>query len=242
MTPSLTIIFHSSFHVPAGHENPRPAVSSHSLVAPSIMLGDLTPSDEVVNELPVTRLAVTPDMLRTTDRQVAARGGQVHLGADAYPRVGDLRVTYRHCADGQAVSVMGVMQADGTVTGAPKSVLPLVSGGTQSSDALLAERAALNVTMLWVLRLVGFVLMWVGLSACIDPINTAADVIPLVGSLVRWVTGTAVFAVAAALTLVVVACAWLFARPLLSAMILCVAASAVFFARAAGPAQKHNRD
>jgi hypothetical protein len=56
----------------------------------------------------------------------------------------------------------------------------------------------------WILRLVGFLLMWVGLSLCFGPITTFLDVLPFLGSASRFVIGLVTFAVALLLSAITI--------------------------------------
>src|SRR5262249_27905189 len=90
-------------------------------------------------------------------------------------------------------------------------------------DVMLAKAEQENTMMTWIGRAAGFLMMAVGLYLVFNPLVTFADVIPFVGTLLG--TGVALFAgvVALALSLITIALAWLWYRPLLGAGVLVVA-------------------
>jgi hypothetical protein len=56
----------------------------------------------------------------------------------------------------------------------------------------------------WILRLVGFLLMWIGLCLCFGPITAFLDVLPFLGSAGRFVVGLVALPVALALSIVTI--------------------------------------
>jgi hypothetical protein len=85
---------------------------------------------------------------------------------------------------------------------------------------------AANVTLTWILRGVGFFLMFLGLVMVFRPIAVVADVVPIVGSLLG--VGTAIFAFLVSLTLgsITIAVSWLAVRPVLGVGLLLLSAGA----------------
>ena len=56
----------------------------------------------------------------------------------------------------------------------------------------------------WILRLVGFLLMWIGLGLCFGPITAFLDVLPFLGSAGRFVISMAALPVALVLSLITI--------------------------------------
>ena len=59
-------------------------------------------------------------------------------------------------------------------------------------------------TMLWLFRVIGFSLMWIGLGMILGPISVLLDVIPFLGSLSRTAVGGVTFLVALILSLITI--------------------------------------
>ena len=88
-----------------------------------------------------------------------------------------------------------------------------------------AERE--NTVITWLLRVGGFLLMCFGVSRIFRPLVVVADVVPFFGNLIGMGVGLVSFVVAAPLSLLTIAVAWVFYRPLLGIGLL-LAAVAIF--------------
>jgi hypothetical protein len=81
----------------------------------------------------------------------------------------------------------------------------------------------------WVLRLVGFAMMWIGLVVALNPLKVLADVVGILGDLAGVGIGLVSGLVAVVLSLATIAVAWLFYRPVLGIGLLTVAAAGVWW-------------
>ncbi|MFN3429784.1 MAG: TMEM43 family protein, partial [Candidatus Sericytochromatia bacterium] len=61
-----------------------------------------------------------------------------------------------------------------------------------------------HVMMTWILRAVGFGMMWFGMFLVLEPLNVFLDVLPFLGGLGRGLTGFGTFLVAALLSVVTI--------------------------------------
>jgi len=99
----------------------------------------------------------------------------------------------------------------------------LVKYGTLSAQAMFEAAQRENAILTWILRGLGWFLMFLGLTMVFRPIAVFGDVIPLFGTLLG--AGIGVFAglTSIVLSLVTIAVAWIFYRPLLAIALLVVA-------------------
>jgi Transmembrane protein 43 len=215
----------SSFKKPEGHRNPAAmAYKSADFTAALVTLGAFKLSRSLVDRMkgaqPVTADAsLLPPEVKD---KVKVHGGGFYLGGDPdAPQIGDLRITFSAIKPA-AVSVIARQVKDSfesypTEAGEP---ILMLSMGTLSSQAMFKAAHAANAMRTWLLRGVGFFVMFLGLMLVAGPIITLADIIPFFGSLMGM--GAALFAgvVAAALSLVTVAIAWVFYRPVLGVALL----------------------
>ena len=74
--------------------------------------------------------------------------------------------------------------------------------------------------MTWIFRFLGFIVMWIGISMIVSPLEEFARAIPLFGMLLGGAVGFGVglfaFVVSVFATGVIIAIAWFAARPMLS--------------------------
>jgi hypothetical protein len=137
------------------------------------------------------------------------------------PQIGDLRVSFSVLRPTEislvAKQIERTFEPYGTKGGG--SVL-LVERGVHSADEMFrkAEQAARILT--WVLRAVGYVLMVGGLALIFRPLSVVADVLPLLGDIVGLGTMLAALVLGTALSIVTIAVAWLFFRPLVGCILI----------------------
>jgi predicted tellurium resistance membrane protein TerC len=86
-----------------------------------------------------------------------------------------------------------------------------------------------NVTRTWIVRFVGLVMMYLGLMMVFKPLVTVADVLPFLGGLLKIGLGLFSGIIAFALSLVTIAIAWIFYRPVLAIILLALAVGAIAF-------------
>lgn len=227
----------SSFEHAKGHENPADfAFPEESWLAEDVRVGAFAiPSDRVraigaPMSLPLAADAV-PAALPTNATRLAngwyiptANGG----GTPQAPQVGDERVTFAHVPQTDVSFV--AKQVGSTI--APyltkNGPVLLQQDGVRSADEMFTSAHSSNKIVTWLLRLLGFILLFAGLSAVLRPIRVLADVLPFLGRIVGMGLGFVAFVVALVCWLVTVAVAWVAYRPLVGIPLLVAAAALVF--------------
>jgi len=231
-TWSERLIKSSSFGEPKGHQNPTEmAYQSTDTVAQKATVGAFRLSDSLTRKVGGgKRLNVEAEMLpEALKEQVKAAGGTYYVGPNpATPTVGDLRISFTS-VEPTTVSLIAqqvgeTFQPYKTEVGRP---LEFLKTGSHTADQMFEAAMEANVAMTWGVRLLGFILMAVGLGLIANPLVVLADVIPFLGNLLG--LGVALFAGAIALflSLVTVAIAWIFCRPLLGIGLIAVAVAVV---------------
>lgn len=136
------------------------------------------------------------------------------------PDVGDIRVSFRGLSPGAKVTLFGQLK-DGTVQAyVHKDDARLYRAVPGDRDEAIRTLAAEHKTVGWVLRIVGFLMMWFGLMLFFGPINAVLDVIPFLGSAGRVLIGIAMFPISMVLTLVTVLLSVIFHNPILLTLFL----------------------
>ncbi len=224
----------SSFKEPAGHQNPDPPpFASHTLTAPEVTLGAFRLSPGLISSmrgyqpLPVTSLGLLPAHLR---QNAKLQGGGIYLGGNpASPQVGDVRINFRYVEPG-TVSVVaaqrgGALEPYRASTG---GTIELLADDYVAADGMIETAQEANRTLTWILRGLGFLLVWFGLKTIFKPLSVLADVVPAFGRLVAAGTGWVAFMIAACMSLCIIALAWFYYRPGLTILLLAAAGVAVF--------------
>ena len=141
------------------------------------------------------------------------------------PQVGDVRITWSYVPDTMPISIVACQNA-GTFSPYVAEngyTIDLLQMGTKSKDVMFQSAKDSNTMWTWVWRIVGWLMMYIGLKMILAPLAVLADVLPILGNIVEFGIGIIAFFVSAIVALVVIAVAWLFYRPVLGILILAAA-------------------
>jgi hypothetical protein len=233
----------------SGHQNPEsmPAKSS-SWNAPNAVIGAYALTSGLLDQLS-SFSPLTLDAAAAARAAAAPSGpwrenqGGLYRGANpADAQVGDLRTTFLQVPSMQVslVSQQAGHSFQPFHTHAGRDVEILVTG-SHGADEMFADAEKSNSVLTWVLRGVGWLVMFIGLVLIMKPLAILADVIPFLGSIVG--AGEAIVAglLSVFLSLVVIAVAWIAYRPLIGIALLIAAVAAGVSIRsriAASPARR----
>lgn len=235
----------------AGHENPGFPFESEKLRANHVTLGDFLLNDSLVDRLGDSRkLPVPADYKLPATLSGKSDAAYVHVSrkssapsqvsqeqpadnaGDAAltdPAIGDLRISW-YAVVPHEVSIVA-RQTGKTFSAYPvgsESIL-LIADSVQSAEAMFQSAQSANSAMTWFLRIAGLVMMYVGLSCVLRPLSVLMDVIPFLGDLIGAGISLISFLIALPCTLVTIAVAWIYYRPLLGIGLLVVAAALIVF-------------
>jgi transmembrane protein TMEM43 len=226
------------------HVNPpEMPVSGQQWTADKVTVGAYTLPRGLVDQIDDTQpVPVDESMLAGLSSQwkdaAVAQRGEFYLGSRAggnrpdaaNPRIGDVRVAFKLVPPGP-VTVMA-RQSGSTLAPyqAKSGELFILHTGTQTAAELIRIEQEKNTFLTWILRAVGFVVMWIGLAVALNPLKVMADVVGFIGDLagigIILVTGVLAFA----LSLTTIAIAWVVYRPLLGIGLLIIAAAGFVYA------------
>lgn len=232
---SSTLADSSQFHAPDGHANPTEMpIESGTFVATDVKVGDFELPETLVDRIDNFKpLPVNNADARNLSAELAelttVTGGKFYIGKDpGQPAIGDMRVDFE-VADPGPISIVARQNEN---TFEPYDVkglhtIYLLQTSIVSAPAMFETAKQGNIVFTWVLRLVGFLMMLFGLLLVVKPLSVLADVIPFLGSLVGMGAGLMSLLVALPLTLVTIALAWLFYRPLIGLPLLILASISI---------------
>lgn len=231
------VLSSGSFHE-SGHDNPSSMpFESQTWTADPVTVGAFTLAPTLVDQLSGYQpLPATQDQIVALDLEKQARArvesGQVYLKVSAAsaagPEIGDTRVGFR-VIEPQTISV--VAKQTGAGLGPYQTTqkgydVELLAMGAATADEMFQAAEAQNSLIKWILRVVGFVMMFIGASMVGRPFVVVAEFIPFLGSLVSIGVGLFAFLISAITWFVVVGVAWIVYRPLLGLLLLSAAAAA----------------
>jgi hypothetical protein len=219
-----------SFSEAVTHENPPLPFESATLTAGKVTLGAFTLSPGLVAKIDTSEeLSVDKKAGELKAMKAAIDEGGLYLGKDPRsPKLGDVRVHFKIVKPMQ-VSVVA-QQAGSSFIGYQTSAgdaLLLLKEGTLDAAQMFEAAQADNVTMTWVLRFIGYLMMLVGLGLVFRPFAVLSDRFAFLGALAEAGVAVSAFLISSSLSLLTIAVAWIFFRPLMGIVLLAIAGGAM---------------
>lgn len=236
----------SEFKKPEGHTNKGDFIpSNENISAQKVTLGAFNVPEDFVKRMgnPVKNAVTDADLARLpADLKAGTKiqDGAFYIGENPKePMIGDVRVSFEIVKPGVfsilAAQVDGTFEPYQTKAG---DAIDLIEDGTVSAEAMLKNAAAVNKMITWLVRFVGFLFMAFGFMAIMNPLSVLGSVIPFIGNIIGMGTGLISFVLAGTISLLVIAIAWLFVRPLLGIVMLALAVGGFIYMRKLAAASK----
>jgi len=170
-------------------------------------------------------------------------GNQLYLGLNpSNPAVGDLRITFEKLPSSCDMSLIAVPQ-NGTFTtynAKHNDKEYELRVGIMSLDEMIQAAHHDNKMMTWLLRLAGVILVIIALKLIFDIIITLLKVLPFLANIVGWGVGVVCSVLGIAWSLIVIAIAWIFYRPILGISLLVIAIGLIYFFAIKGKGKSGN--
>ena len=140
------------------------------------------------------------------------------------PEVGDVRVTFEKVVPAK-VTVMAVVDGDSFKSFKAKNGkrFQRLVMGKKSGDEIIDIEKETNNMLLWVFRIFGVMLVIVGLKGIFGFLETILKVVPFIANIFGWGVGVVCTTLGLVWSLIVIAIAWLFYRPILGITLLVIA-------------------
>lgn len=224
----------SSFNNPTGHFNPGMQYQDDTFTVSAATLGAYTVDPANLFFMQKEDLALREGMLR--QGQLVENYIFIGAGTLGSPQVGDLRISYKAFANDQAVTVFA--QQDGNqlrpYTHRDDITLYRVYPGDRAAG--IAGMRTEYLTLLWAVRVGGFVLMWVGLMVFVSPLTRLLGRLPIIGEAGRLVISIVAFLVAAVLSFITIVISAVLHSPiaLITLFVLLIVAGVLLWQRREG--------
>jgi hypothetical protein len=219
----------SRFKRQEGHINPQMQYRGASYPSRDATLGAFRPGTNVIDRLPASEnVSLDPSLAAKLAGRVKGpvhiAEGRIYVGeSPSQPRIGDLRVSFQLAPAGPT-SIIGRQAGTGfaeyqTQAGDP---LLMVRPGTLSAADMFAAAQRENRILTWILRFAGVLAMFIGFMMVLAPLVVVADVVPFIGNILSAGSAIVSLVLTAIVAPVVIAVAWFWYRPLVSAAVLAV--------------------
>jgi hypothetical protein len=209
--------------------NPPMPFQNNAFVAKDVTVGAFAANEGLINQLTGSApVKLTDAHLQKLPADLKGRaklaGEGIYVGRDpGSPRVGDLRIKFTK-TDPTQVSVVARQSGKSLVpfVTTQDTTLNMLQKGAVDAPTMFKNAEDANVMRTWIVRLLGFLMMMIGFSMIFKPLSVVADVVPFIGNLVGMGTGLVAFALAAPLSFITIAVAWIVYRPVLGVLLLIV--------------------
>ena len=150
---------------------------------------------------------------------------QLYFGINpSSPNIGDVRITWTKVLPAKVTII--AKQTGNTFTnfkaknGKTFSTLQM---GVRDAEEIYQGAHDSNHMMMWIFRIIGIVLVISGLKGIFAFIETILKVVPFVANIIGWGVGVVCTVIGVAWSLIIIAIAWLFYRPIIGIALLAIA-------------------
>ena len=190
-------------------------------------------SDDVLRQLDKTiqasyeRHYTKKEGLNSNDlNYVHVSDNQLYLGLEpGSPTVGDVRIKFERVAPSHEVTVVAVVNGDGFGPFKAKNgyMLEKLVMGKKDMDQFFEDEQETNTFNTWAYRVLGIVMVIGALKLIFGFVVTLTRIVPFLSTIVGWGVGVICTVLGVVWSLLVIAVAWLFYRPIVGIALLAIA-------------------
>ncbi|MDM8568902.1 TMEM43 family protein [Thiotrichales bacterium HSG1] len=241
-----TISNSSYFKHPEDHQNPDSMpFNSGTFQVKEVTIGAFTLSPSLLSRVnnyqkfPITE-AIFERISKEHQEGLQIYNNLYYLGKNPeQPQIGDLKIWFEIVSP-STISIIA-KQFGSTFESYITKVggeIELFEYGTVSAEDMFKHEQEFNIMLTWLLRLAGFMIMFIGLKLIFNILRTLAAVVPFLADIVGFIGGWVGFIIAASFSLITIAIAWIFYRPLLGIALLVLAGGCLYFLKFAYKSQE----
>lgn len=198
----------SRFHDTTGHVNPKMPFLSERYYADQSKLGAYDFDIKSVTLPNLNMVILTPQNVSLKDNAVLAGDGFIKIYADknatGTENIGDIRVSYYALKTGTQLTLFGKASGNRLEPFFSKQgdkIFRCFEGGKDQGVAMMHSEYTFTT---WAMRILGFMLLWFGLTLIFGPISAVLGFIPFLGQATGCLVALATFIVALALSAVLI--------------------------------------
>lgn len=197
------------------YENPKFTIHSGTISANNATLGDFT-----INHNQISKIKDYRSLYKLTpSNQYQISDKYYYQGNDPEnPEIGDIRISYKYVPSGIDISIIGKQNYNNTITEMPtkSGEIYIQYDGNYSYDEMINQYKNNNKFLTKLLRVAGWLLMYVALLLLINPINVLLQFIPILSKITNAISSFLLLGISFALSIITIAIAWLAYKPLIS--------------------------
>lgn len=228
---SSSLVNSGAFKDPAAPRNPASMpYDDLTMSAQNVALGAFALNPSQISRVGQSQKITGAELAKlpvAANGSLSVFGDYLYKGFPADPQIGDVRISFTVTKPG-AVTV--VAKQTGT-TFAPfktkSTTIDLLKNATLSADEMFEAAKTERKILSWIIRIVGLLMMVIGLNMVLKPISTTFAVIPLLGKISGGVLGVVAFLLGFGFAFVTISISWVFFRPLIGVPLLLVGVAAL---------------
>lgn len=215
----------SSEFTNSGHENPDSFLyESEKYISDDVKLGTFTLPDKLVSKLSTDKKIKDLSEEVATNHSMTLTNNNYYTNVvDGKAEIGNIRISFYE--NNTKVASVLAMQTDDTFkiykTKKGKDLFRIYEDNYNGYDMLMMITKQNNFSK-WLFRIIGILFTMGAISSLFSPLTSLMEKIPVLGSIVNGATSTISFVIGLAISLIVIAIAWLRFRPIVSIIILLV--------------------
>ncbi len=197
------------FKNPEGHENPQKTLENYTnrVTAATIGVYNFDPQSADLPNLSKLSLnaqntILNQDVSLANDSYLFMR--KSGSGTSESPQIGDLRISYNILRPSFSGSIFGKLNGDRIDPYFDQKGSRLYRVFTGTRDEGISTLHSEYTTWLWILRLIGFVMMWFGLSMLFEPVIVLTDILPIFGTISSSLIGVVTLIISLILTFITI--------------------------------------
>lgn len=197
----------SNFEHPEDHDNPAKFLESKNFVVSSAQIGVYQIKPNEISLPSSANVTLKDNIINIEDSNASVEGNYIYKRSTSSTNgtaIGDIRISYTAVRSGMDVTVFGKLNGSAIDPFVDKNGNQLYRSFTGTPEQAVEQMHKEYKMMLWIVRLIGFIMMWAGLGMVLAPLSVLLDVLPALGSVSRGLVGFITFLVAFVLSLVTI--------------------------------------
>lgn len=229
----------SDFH-DKSHINPSFPVKSEEFYANNVKFGDFDLTSKQIKKIAAEE---TFRNLPPKAGYSIQQGEKYFSGTDIMqPKVGDILISYTYAPSGTYISMIGKQSGKNIVPDKYKKFSVYVQyNGNLSKEEIIEKFRHNNFILTNIFRLLGWLLMFIGLKLIASPITKIFNFIPILGDIVEGASSLVFGLFSLFLSLITIAIAWFAYRPIASLLLITVAIIIAIIIKKIAPKNKENK-
>lgn len=210
------------------YKNPPMQIKSKKFRANEAELGEFTLGRELVRKLRPEQDVILNQL---------SQKYQINDGSIIYIKnpqrsdgIGDLQISYKYIPTNTNISVIAAQSNKSlTVFKNQKHNIALTQTGTYSAKEMISNFEQQKKLAVNIFRILGCILMLIGISILISPITTMLSFIPIIGRIGNNAIGLLVALLTVTLSAITIAVAWISVRPIIAIPVILLAAYGIYY-------------